>query len=49
MAKVGKGMGDMGVKCKKGAKGCQSLKIKVPFSEVEVKDNAVGDTISLCP
>jgi hypothetical protein len=46
--KGGQGMGGMGVKSKKGVKGCQSLKIKVPLSEVEVKDNAVGDTIYPC-
>jgi hypothetical protein len=50
MAKVNnKGMGGMGMKSKKGAKSYQSLKItKVPLSEVEVKDNAVGDTILVC-
>jgi hypothetical protein len=43
--KGGKGMGGMGMKSKKGAKGCQSLKIKSPRSEFEVEHNAVGRTI----
>jgi hypothetical protein len=43
--KGGKGMGGMTMKDKKGAKGCKSLKIKTPLSEVEVEKNAVGDTV----
>jgi hypothetical protein len=42
--KGGQCMRGMGMKSKKGAKRYQSLKTtKVPFSEVEVKENAVGD------
>jgi hypothetical protein len=41
----GMGMGGMGMKDKKGVKGCQSLKIKTFVSEVEIVDNAIGETI----
>jgi hypothetical protein len=30
---------------KKGAKGCQSLKLKSKFSKIVVEDNAVGTTV----
>jgi hypothetical protein len=42
--KGGKGKG-MGMNDKKGAKGCQTLKIKAPYSEVVVEDNAIGRTV----
>jgi hypothetical protein len=43
--KGGKGMGGMGMNSKKGAKGCQTLKIKAPYSEIIFEANAVGETI----
>jgi hypothetical protein len=43
--KGGKGMGGMGMKDKKGAKGCQTLKMKSLDSEVVAEANAVGGTL----
>jgi hypothetical protein len=43
--KGSKGMGGVGMK-DKGANGCQSLKIKVPYDEVEPTETAVGETLA---